>query len=191
MPDTTASSTPTTATPITLRPGPLTAEAFAPFGDVIETDGSRTHFPINAGMVERFHDLASVDTLEAGGRPGISLFVARPYTLPLAVTALERHPLSSQAFVPLDDRPFLLEVAPAGPEPAAHTLRAFVTNGRQGVNYARGVWHHVLLATGAPQTFVVVDRIGGDGPNCDVSTLPPQPACELVAPEHQRTTSGS
>lgn len=177
----------------TLLLQPLTHESFAPFGEVIQTEGARTQFPINDGMVERFHDLASIDTLYAGGRPGISLFVARPYPLPLAVTALERHPLSSQAFIPLNDRPFLLVVAPPGAEPAAHTLRAFVTNGRQGVNYARGVWHHVLIAIDAPQTFLVVDRIG-EGPNCDVFTLPGDPARQLVAPweaEPRRTTSGS
>ena len=184
MPDT----PPTHHTTLPLQP--LTAQAFAPFGEVIETDGGRQHFPINAGMVERFHDLATVDTLAAGGRPGISLFVARPYPMPLAVTALERHPLSSQAFVPLDDRPFLLVVAPAGAGPAAHTLRAFVSNGRQGVNYAPGVWHHVLIAIDAPQTFLVIDRIG-DGPNCDVFDLPADPARRLLAPGPHRTSSGN
>lgn len=159
---------------------PLTAEAFAPFGDVIETEGRR-HFPINAGMVQRFHDLAAVDALEAGGAPGISIFVAQPYAMPLAVTALERHPLSSQAFVPLDERPFVVVVAPAGAGPARDALRGFVTNGRQGVNYARGVWHHVLVAVGAQQSFVVVDRIG-TGPNCDVFELRGNDACRIDLP---------
>ncbi|MCZ2498730.1 ureidoglycolate lyase [Xylophilus sp. Kf1] len=166
--------------PLPLPLLPLTAEAFARFGEVIETDG-RPHFPINAGQVQRFHDLAVVDTLEDGGAPGISLFVAQPYALPLAVTALERHPLSSQAFVPLDDRAFVVVVAPAGADPVRSALRGFVTNGRQGVNYARGVWHHVLVAVGRPQTFVVVDRIGA-GPNCDVFTLGDDHACCIDLP---------
>jgi len=159
---------------------PLTAEAFAPFGDVIQTEG-RGHYPINAGKVQRFHDLASVDTAEAGGQPGISLFVAQPYEMPLELVYVERHPLSSQAFIPLDDRPFLVIVAPADAEPSLATLRAFVTNGRQGVNYARGVWHHVLIAVGRQQTFAIVDRIG-TGPNCDRFDLAGANACSIDLP---------
>ncbi|QHJ01285.1 ureidoglycolate lyase [Xylophilus rhododendri] len=156
---------------------PLTAEAFAPFGDVIETEG-RHHFPINAGKVQRFHDLADVDVLEAQGKPGISLFVAEPYPMPLDLACLERHPLSSQAFIPLDDRPFLLVVAPAGEQPSLQNIRAFVTDGRQGVNYRRGVWHHVLIAVGQRQTFAVVDRIG-QGPNCDLFELVGEDRCRI------------
>ena len=159
---------------------PLTAQAFAPFGDVIETEG-RHHFPINDGMVQRFHDLAAIDTLEADGRPGISIFVAQPHAMPLALAAMERHPLSSQAFVPLDDRPFVVVVAPAGADPTRSALRAFITNGGQGVNYARGVWHHVLIAVGRQQGFVVVDRIG-TGPNCDVFELRGDDACRIDMP---------
>lgn len=144
---------------------PLTEAAFAPFGDVIQTEG-RNHFPINAGKVQRFHDLAGIDVLEADGKPGISLFVAQPYDMPLDLVYLERHPLSSQAFIPLDDRPFVVIVAPAGEKPSLANMRGFVTDGQQGVNYARGVWHHVLIAVGRQQTFAIVDRIGS-GPNCD------------------------
>lgn len=148
---------------------PLTAAAFAPFGDVIDGSG---HAPIliNGGMTERFHDLARVDVAAGGGQPLISLFHARPYALPLRVLALERHPLGSQAFVPLDGQAFLVIVAPAGAAPAAGAVRAFLTNGRQGVNYHRGVWHHSLVVFGQPSRFVVVDR-GGPGANCDVFTL--------------------
>lgn len=158
----------------------LTAEAFAPFGDVIQTEG-RAHYPINAGKVQRFHNLAGVDTAEAGGQPGISLFVAQPYDMPLRLVYVERHPLSSQAFIPLDDRPFLVIVAPAGVDPSLATLRAFVTNGRQGVNYARGVWHHVLIAVGRQQTFAIVDRIG-TGSNCDRFDLLGDDACRIDMP---------
>jgi len=147
----------------------LTAEAFAPFGDVIQTAGAH-HFPINDGQVQRFHDLARVDALEAGGRPGISLFVAQPCALPLRLRLLERHPLASQAFIPLHREPYLVIVSPADTDPAAENIRAFVTDGRQGVNYRRGVWHHPLVALGGESTFAVIDRIGA-GPNCDLFPL--------------------
>ncbi|KVE37523.1 ureidoglycolate lyase [Burkholderia sp. TSV86] len=153
----------------TLTIEPLTRAAFAPFGDVIETDGAK-HFPINAGTTIRFHDLARVDVGDGGGRPLVNLFRGQPRALPFAVTMLERHPLGSQAFLPLSDKPYLVVVAPAGDlEPAK--IRAFVTRGWQGVNYAKGVWHHPLIALGGLSDFIVVDR-GGDGVNLDERDLP-------------------
>ena len=148
---------------------PLTREAFAPFGDVIELEGAR-QIPINLGTTIRYHDLARVDVTEAGGRPLVNLFRAQPRVLPFEVTMLERHPLGSQAFVPLTDKPYLVVVAPAG-ELDPQAVRAFVTHGWQGVNYAKGVWHHPLIALDVVSDFLVVDR-GGEGHNCDELTLP-------------------
>jgi ureidoglycolate lyase len=145
-----------------LRPQPLTRAGFAPFGDVIALDGAR-RFPINAGTTERFHDLANVDTAADGGRPLINLFRAQSRPLPLRLTLMERHPLGSQAFIPLAPRPYVVVVAPDDHgRPGA--LQAFVTQGWQGVNYARNVWHHPLLALHEVSDFVVVDR-GGPGAN--------------------------
>jgi ureidoglycolate lyase len=79
---------------------------------------------------------------------------------------MERHPLSSQAFVPLSAAPFVVIVAQPGPEPQARDLHAFITNGRQGVNFRRGTWHHPLLARGGVSDFIVIDR-GGPGDDCD------------------------
>jgi ureidoglycolate lyase len=148
-----------------LRPEPLTKDAFGAFGEVIEVEGSQFHL-INDGMVQRFHDLVNVDVGAEGGRTIISLFRGKPYAYPLAVKSLERHPLGSQAFMPLSATPFALIVAPPGESNAAGDLRAFVTNGRQGINYRRGTWHHVLLTLERESDFLVVDR-GGPGKNCD------------------------
>ncbi|PMS34845.1 ureidoglycolate lyase [Trinickia symbiotica] len=153
----------------TLSIEPLTRESFAPFGDVIELEGAR-HFPINEGTTTRFHDLARVDVTDAGGRPLLNLFRGEPRALPFEVSMLERHPLGSQAFVPLSDRPYLIVVAPLGPLTPA-VIRAFVTRGWQGVNYKKGVWHHPLIALEAVSDFVVIDR-GGEGHNCDEERLP-------------------
>ena len=146
----------------------LTREAFAPFGDVIELDGAR-HFPINGGTTERYHDLAQVDVGEQGGRPLINLFRAQPRALPVEINMMERHPLGSQAFLPLSELSYLIVVAPAGEFDPAH-MRGFWTEGWQGVNYAKGVWHHPLLALERVSDFVVVDR-GGEQPNCDEIAL--------------------
>ncbi|PRX29118.1 ureidoglycolate lyase [Paraburkholderia sp. BL18I3N2] len=146
----------------------LTRAAFAPFGDVIELDGAR-HFAINGGTTERYHDLASVDVTENGGRPLINLFRAQPRALPVEITMMERHPLGSQAFIPLTAGRYLVVVAPAGEFDPAQ-MRAFWTDAWQGVNYAKGVWHHPLLALDRVSDFVVVDR-GGEQPNCDELSL--------------------
>ncbi len=89
---------------------PLTREAFAPFGDVIETENAHS-FPINGGKCTRYHDLAKIETAGDKGRPMISLVRGEPYPLPLKLTMVERHPLGSQAFIPLTDNPFLVVVS--------------------------------------------------------------------------------
>ena len=144
---------------------PLTREAFAPFGEVIEASDAVRHFPINGGNTERYHDLAKIDA-GPDGRVIVSIFRGQPRALPFTVTMMERHPLASQAFVPLSGRPYLVVVAPTGDAPDAADLRVFLARGDQGVNYARGVWHHPLLALDAVSDFLVVDR-SGPGHNCD------------------------
>lgn len=147
-----------------LKPEPLTYERFLPFGDVIEARTDKA-FGINQGYTDRFHHLASIQ-LDDEGSGIISLFRGRSRDYPLPITMLERHPLGSQAFMPLDNTPFLVVVAPPADTPDPQHIRAFISNGYQGVNYHRGVWHHPLL-TGAPeQDFLVVDRSGA-GNNCD------------------------
>ncbi|HEY5894052.1 MAG TPA: ureidoglycolate lyase [Chthoniobacterales bacterium] len=152
-----------------LKIEPLTREAFALFGDVIELAGSKNYL-INLGSTRRFHDLANVDVSQGGGHALINVFRGEPRVLPFEVKMMERHPLGSQAFIPLTDRPYLIVVATAG-ELDPEGLRAFVTQGWQGVNYARGVWHHPLLALYETSDFIVVDR-GGPGNNCDEKDLP-------------------
>jgi ureidoglycolate lyase len=156
---------------IVLHAASLTAAAFAPFGEVIETAG---HAPrlINEGTSERFDDLTPVDVLADGGRPLISIFKATPRPLPFVVKGLERHPLSSQAFYPLDGLPYLVVVAEPGDSPWGSRIRAFRAAGNQGVNYRRGTWHHALLALGKTCHFLVVDR-GGSEENCDEVVVEP------------------
>jgi len=144
---------------------PLTAAAFAPFGEVIEAEG-RASYPINAGTARRFDDLARVDVGAAGGKPLVGLCRAEPIALPFRVRLMERHPLGSQAFMPLSPTPFLVVVAPPSPAPRAEAIRAFRSNGRQGINYARGTWHHPLLALERTSDFLILDR-GGEGENCE------------------------
>lgn len=151
-----------------LRVEPLSREAFAPFGEVIEAATTADQFAINGGTSQRFHDLAKLEPGE-GGRLIVSIFRAQPRALPFAVRMLERHPKASQAFMPLSGRPFLVVVAPPG-ELAPDAIRAFLAQGCQGVNFAPGTWHHPLLALESVSDFLVIDR---DKPehNCDVQAL--------------------
>ncbi|PWQ92507.1 ureidoglycolate lyase [Leucothrix pacifica] len=151
--------------PITLTIEPLTQTAFAPYGDVIETE-DRDSMPMNAGMAQRFHALADVDVIGEEGRGIISLVEAKLFEMPKTVTFVERHPLGSQAFIPMDDTPFLVVVAPPTDKVDLNQMKAFITNGRQGINYHRGTWHHVLLTPFAPMRFICVDR-AGKGNNCE------------------------
>lgn len=149
---------------ISLRPEPLAAVGFVAFGDVIES-GDAFQL-INRGTTRQFEDLAHLDVAADGGRPQVSIYRALPYELPLTVRMLERHPLSSQLFMPLHGEPFLIVVAPAGDQLDPASIRAFVSNGSQGVNYRRGTWHHPVIALRDPSEFLVVDR-AGPGSNCD------------------------
>ncbi len=152
---------------ITLRPEPLTRERFAPYGDVIES-ARRAADAMNEARFERFDNLCNVDV-----EGDVAVSVARcrtPTGLPLRVDMVERHPLGSQAFVPLTHCRMVVVVAPPGESVDPGDLRAFVTNGKQGINYHRGTWHMPLIAFDAGQEFLIIDRRGSE-PNCDQHML--------------------
>lgn len=154
---------------LTLTPEPLTHDGFAPFGDVIAASDAARHFSINGGNTERFHDLATLDP-GADGRLIVSIFRGQARAMPFTIEMMERHPLASQAFIPLSGRPYLVAVAPAATKPLAQDIQIFLAAADQGVNYAPGVWHHPLLALHAVSDFVVIDR-AGSGQNCDEVVL--------------------
>jgi len=163
---------------LSLRPEPLTSERFAPYGDVIESVPDKVA-AMNEARFQRFDDLCNID-IASGGRVAVSIARCRaPTRLPLRLDMVERHPLGSQAFVPLTPCRMVVVVAPPGESVAAEDLRAFVSNGRQGINYHRGTWHMPLIAFDAGQEFLIVDR-GGDEPNCEQHTL--ETAVMLEAP---------
>lgn len=156
-----------------IHPQPLTAEEFRPFGEVIETAG---HVPvlINRGHTEKFADLANL-LAGADGHMTIHVYRSKPAVRPLVVRGLERHPLGSQAFIPLHDRPFPVLVAPnvagGAAQPDIAAIRLFLTNGSQGFNLKPGTWHHFQLSLDAVSDYLVIDR-KGKGVNLEEFELP-------------------
>lgn len=145
----------------------LSKEAFAAFGEVIEFGSAvAAGAAMNAGSAERFAALAQIDCSAEGGRAVIGLVRAQPNPLPISLRLLERHPLGSQAFIPLSRTPFLVIVAAT----AASTPQAFYATAGQGISYHRGTWHHPLLALERVSEFVVIDRVG-PGANCEEAAL--------------------
>jgi ureidoglycolate lyase len=159
-----------------LMPEPLTAEAFAPFGSVIEASDDALKLDINQGHAVRYDRLAEIDVADGEGTGIISLFRARPLDQ-LVLTLFERHPLGSQSFVPLSGRPYLVAVAPAGDFDPAR-VRLFHAEPHQGVHYRKGVWHHFLLVLDAESDFLVIDR-AGPGDNIEEIALAPREAIRV------------
>lgn len=149
----------------------LTQDAFAPFGEVISIDTARDSYPINLGTTTRFHDISRVDVADEGGAPIISIFRGTPRPKPIEIKMMERHPLGSQAFMPLSGQKFLIVVASGNDTPKPEDLRAFLSDGTQGVTYAKNVWHHPLLVLEEDSDFLIVDR-SGPGNNLNEVDLP-------------------
>jgi ureidoglycolate lyase len=148
-----------TLLPIDLPIRPLTAQAFAPFGEVIEAAASTMRL-INGGTTERFHALFAPETAGEGARVIVNIFRSQPRTFPYEVNMMERHPFGSQSFSPLSGRPFLVAVSP-DEDGRPGEPQVFLAAPHQGVNYRRNTWHHPLMAIGGVSDFLVVDR---DGP---------------------------
>lgn len=152
-----------------LQAEPLTAAAFAPYGGIIASGGVAED--MNQGMGQRFRDLAAVDVLAESGRPAISRVRSLAEPLPIRLRLMERHPLSTQAFIPVDGQCYVVVVAPAGEPPALDSFRAFVCTGGQGISYGRGIWHHPMIALDQTCDFIEIHR-AGPGTNCDETELP-------------------
>jgi ureidoglycolate lyase len=151
-----------------IRIEPLTAAAFAPYGDVL-TPRPAADRMINAGRCERHHALATVE--RHGGEAIISIFRSEPVSLPYTCTLLERHPLGSQAFMPMGQGGWLSVVAPdVDGQPGEP--RAFLVPSGVGVSLRAGVWHGVLTPLDHAADFLVVDR-EGDGVNLQEVTISP------------------
>lgn len=137
---------------------PLTSEAFAPFGQVIEPDPATMRL-INAGTTERYHALGRAEARGEGAEIILNLFRGSPRRFPYKIDMMERHPYGSQSFHPLNGRPWLV-VAAEDVAGKPGRPRVFLARGDQGINYSANTWHHPLMPLGETSDFLVVDRLG-------------------------------
>ena len=143
---------------VTINPIKITKENFSNFGDLISTENIKP-IDINAGYAKRFDDLANINTLQNEGGTIVSIFSALKRSFPMKIDMMEKHPLGSQAFMPMIETTFLVFVAPAGDLPEISKIKSFVVPPKKGINYKPGVWHFPLIST-EDTDFLVIDRKG-------------------------------
>ena len=142
---------------IRLVPEKLTEDNFADFGEVVSIQSKQSK-TINNGFADKYADIASLDTSEDQGQTSVHIFVAKSRQFPLHISMLEKHPFFSQTFIPRHSSPFIVVVAPPEEIPSIEKLKAFITNGEQGISYSRGVWHFPLISMNDNSQFIVIDR---------------------------------
>ena len=145
-----------------IKPTEITRENFATYGDLISSDSIKP-MNINAGYAKRFDDLAKINTSKDKGKTIVSIFSALKRSFPMKIDMMEKHPLGSQAFVPMKETIFLSFVAPPGNAPEINKIQSFIIPQKMGINYKPGIWHFPLIST-EDTNFLVVDR-KGDGEN--------------------------
>jgi len=151
-----------------IKPVPITKENFSKFGEVITTENIKP-LEINNGYAKRFDEIAKIDTSSQGGETTISIFSALKRSFPMKIDMMEKHPLGSQAFIPMKETIFLTFVAPQGEKPNIEKIESFIVPKGKGVNYKAGVWHFPLIST-EDMDFLVVDR-KGPGDNLVIENL--------------------
>ena len=153
---------------ISINPKLITKENFSKFGDMITTADIKP-IEINDGYAKRFDGIANLNTSQGNGETIISIFSALKRTFPMKIDMMEKHPLGSQAFIPMKQTTFLVLVAPEGNKPDLNKIEAFIIPPEIGVNYNPGTWHFPLIAT-EDMNFLVVDR-KGSGDNLVIENI--------------------
>jgi len=142
---------------IELIPTQLSFDTFSLYGDVLSADGTEMKI-INNGFAQKHYDLCAIDSRENNGLSAVHIYIAKKRVFPLDINMLEKHPFFSQAFIPRSNTPFLAVVALGDDKPDLNTLKAFITDGNQGVHYKKGIWHFPLISVEENEQFIVIDR---------------------------------
>ncbi len=143
-----------------IKPIKINRSNFATYGDLISTNDINP-MDINSGYAKRFDNLADLNTLKDGGKTIVSIFATLKRTFPMKIDMMEKHPLGSQAFIPMKETTFLAFVAPQGKFPEINKIQSFIIPPKTGINYKPGIWHFPLIST-ENTDFLVIDRKGSD-----------------------------
>ena len=141
-----------------IKPTKITRTNFATYGDLISSDNIKP-MDINVGYAKRFDNLANINTSKDGGKTIVSIFSALKRNFPMKIDMMEKHPLGSQAFIPMKETTFLCFVAPPGESPEINKIQSFIIPPKTGINYKPGIWHFPLIST-EDTDFLVIDRKG-------------------------------
>ena len=141
-----------------IKPIEITRKNFAAYGDLVSSDNIKP-IDINAGYAKRFDNLANINTSRDGGKTIISIFSTLKRTFPMKIDMMEKHPLGSQAFIPMKETNFIVLVAPPGDKPEISKIESFVVSRGIGINYKPDIWHFPLIST-ENMNFLVMDRKG-------------------------------
>ena len=141
-----------------IKPIEITRKNFSIYGDLISADNIKP-ININSGYAKRFDNLANINTAKDGGKTIVSIFSALKRNFPMKIDMMEKHPLGSQAFIPMNETTFLCFVAPPGESPEIDKIQSFIIPPKTGINYKPGIWHFPLIST-EDTDFLVIDRKG-------------------------------
>jgi len=141
-----------------IKPIKISRSNFAIYGELISASDINP-VDINAGYAKRFDNLADLNTSKDGGKTIVSIFSALKRTFPMKIDMMEKHPLGSQAFIPMKETTFLSFVAPSGESPDTNKIQSFIIPPKTGINYKPGIWHFPLIST-EDTSFLVIDRKG-------------------------------
>ena len=141
-----------------IKPVNISRSNFSSYGDLISTDDINP-ININEGYAKRFDNLANLDTSKDSGKTIVSIFSASKRTFPMKIHMMEKHPLGTQAFMPMKETTFLAFVAPSGESPEIDKIQSFIIPPKIGINYKPGIWHFPLIST-ENINFLVIDRKG-------------------------------
>jgi len=155
-----------------IRALPLSVEAFAPFGDVVSA-GLKAGAPANQGTAVRFDHCAPLINARAHAKANLAVFRSVPKTLPFEVKLLEKHPHSTQVFLPMRCSRLLICVAPAllGGAPDVSQLKAFLCEPGQGISYNADTWHHPMVALDEAAELAMIAFEDGSPDDCIVYPL--------------------
>ena len=143
---------------IIIKPKKITRKNFKKFGDLISTKKIKP-ININNGYAKRFNNLCRINTSSKKGNTIMSIFSAKKRKFPMKIVMMEKHPLGSQAFIPMSETKFLVFVAPKGKKPNTKKIESFIVPKQAGINYKPGIWHFPLISTKS-MNFLVIDRKG-------------------------------